>query len=185
MSQILLRAVVSLLAIAAGLAVYQIYCYRSVLFSPGEAAQLQPPSVDSWDSHPPFRVGLFIGVEGVTLSADASKFNLYDAHKDDEATLLVSQDEVSDIVGKLVATGLLEEAEMNSPAVVSSPQNYTMIVAWPDRTREFNWTVRDECRVPEKYLSILEEVNNRRMVPLITRFFNHNRRGLFSINGAT
>jgi hypothetical protein len=184
MLKTLLRAVIFLLALAAGLAVYQIYRYRVILFSSGEAAHFQPPSVEGWDSYPPIRLGVFIGVEGVTFSADGSKFNMYDDHKDQETAVLVSQDELSDIVGKLVAAGLLEEKEMNSPLVFSLPLDDTIIVAWPDETREFSWIVRDECRVPERYLFILDEVNSRRNVPLIRRVLNHNRPELFPIEGA-
>lgn len=184
MVQILLRAVVSLLALAAGLAIYHIYGYCVVLFSPAEAARVQPLSVEGWDSYPPIRLAVFIGVEGVTFSADASKFDLYDDYKDQEMVVLVSQDELSEIVGKFVAAGLLEEKEMNSPIVVSLPQNYTIIMAWPDKTREFTWTVRDEYRVPEKYLLVLDGVNNRYKVSLIRRFLNRNWPELFPIKGA-
>jgi hypothetical protein len=122
------------------------------------------------------RLGIFVGVDGVTFSSDNTKFNFFDDYKDREKAIMVSPGELSEIVHKLAATGLLEEKQSNSSLFISLPVNNTFYISWPDRTRQFSWIYDSECRVPEKYLSILEEVNVRYHEPLIKNFVDYNRR---------
>jgi hypothetical protein len=88
----------------------------------------------------------------------------------------VSATELSDIVGRLAAAGLLEEKQSNSSYFISLPVNNTFYISWPDKTRTYSWIHDTECRVPEKYLSIVGEVNIRHHDPLITNFVDYNRR---------
>ena len=143
---------------------------------------IEPLAVEHQESKIPLRLGIFIGVDAVTFSSDNRKFNLFDDYRKRETAIVVSSEELSEIVHQLVVAGLLKEEEC-IPSFISLPVNNTIIIAWPDGMREFTWTMNgDECRVPEKYLSVLEEVNGRHHAPLIEKFITYNR--LVPIYGA-
>jgi hypothetical protein len=135
---------------------------------------VQASPVDHKESQP-LRLGIFVGVDGVTFSTDNTKFNFFDEYSDREKTIMVSAAELSEIVDKLAAAGLLEERQSNSSYFISLPVDNTFYISWPDRTRQFSWIHDSECRVPEKYLSILEEVNVKHHDPLIKNFVDYNR----------
>ena len=132
--------------------------------------------LDYQDSLTPLRIGVFIGVDGVTFSADGNKFALYERYEDRETVVPMSPAELSDVAHELRSAGLFEEDEFNAPAFISLPQTYMIVLAWPDEVRQFIWISRDECRVPEKYLRILEELNRRDNLSLTRNFIAHNRR---------
>jgi hypothetical protein len=136
--------------------------------------QISP--VDQRSFQVPLRVGIFVGVDGVTFSIDNSGFNLFDDYRERESVIVVPQEELSEMVHQLIAAGLLEERQSNSSFAISLPVNNTIMIAWPDRVRTFTWIHDNECRVPEKYLSVLEEVNVRYRVPLIQDLITYNRR---------
>ncbi len=71
----------------------------------------------------------------------------------------MSPAQLMDLAHELKSAGLFEEAEFNAPIVVSLPQVYASVLAWPDEKRRFMWISRDECRIPEKYLRIFEKLN--------------------------
>ena len=133
-------------------------------------------AVDYQELQVPLRLGIFAGVDGVTFSTDHNSFGLFDGYSDREKAIMVSRDELSEVVHKLVAAGLLEESQFNAPSFISLPVGNTIRIAWADRAREFTWIYGDECRVPEKYLSVLEELNSRHSVPLLKDFITYNRR---------
>lgn len=154
-----------------------IYSTHSLIVEllPREAQPLiQPLPVEHQRS--PLRLGIFTGVDGVTFSCDSSMFNLFDDYRERETVITVSPEELSEIVHKLTAAGLLKEEEECIPSFISLPVNNTIIIAWPDGVREFTWIYADGCRVPEKYLSVLEEVTRRHHAPLIEEFITYNRR---------
>ena len=145
-----------------------------------QAAEIQTsfqiPPVEQQSFQVPLRVGIFAGVDGVTFSIDNSRFNLFDDYSERENVIMVPPEELFEMVHKLMAAGLLEERQWNSSFAISLPVNNTIMIAWPDRVRTFTWIHDNECRVPEKYLSVLEEVNVRYRVPLIQDLITYNRR---------
>ncbi len=145
-------------------------------------AEASVPTADIRESVTPLRIGIFIGVDGVTLSADGKKFGFYEDYDDREILIPVSPTELSDIVGNLRSAGLFEEAEFNSPFFVSLPQTFTIVIGWPDKDRRFTWITRDECRVPEKYLEILQKFNRRFKSTLIQDFVSYSHRNVSSEN---
>ena len=152
--------------------------HRWILNSLAEPAEVKVsiPPVDTHASLTPLRVGVFIGVDGVTLSADSKKFGFYEDYDDRETLVPMSPVELSNVVEQLRSAGLFEEAELNTPYFISLPQTYTIVVAWPDEHRRFTWITRDECRIPEKYLQILERLNTNLKLTVIQEFIAHNRR---------
>jgi hypothetical protein len=169
---------ISLLTFLFGVALYSSYRFGAELFSQdaGIRSSVQLRALDHQESQIRLRLGIFAGVDGVTFSTDNSRFNLFDDYRDRETAITVSPDELSDIVDRLVAAGLLEESHVNAPFFISLPVANTIMIAWPDRVRQFTWVYGDECRVPEKYLSLLEEVNARHRVTLLKAFITYNRR---------
>ena len=141
------------------------------------------PSVDSREDLTPLRVGIFIGVDGATLSADGKKFEFYEEYLDRETLVPMSPAELSDVVKQLRSAGLFAESESNTPYFISLPQTFTIEIAWPDQHRRFTWIPGDECRVPEKYLEILERLNRNRKLAVVQEFIDHNRRRKFSRDG--
>jgi hypothetical protein len=149
-----------------------------ILDSVDEAPKIQafiPPCTTRY-SLTPLRIGVFIGVDGATLSANGEKFAPYKAYEDRETIFLISPADLSDLARQLMSAGLFEEAEFNAPAVMSLPQAYTIILAWPEEVRQFTWFSGEECKVPEKYLKILETLNRNHDISLIGKFIAHNRR---------
>jgi hypothetical protein len=57
------------------------------------------------------------------------------------------------------------------------PKNLILyrVVAWPNGVRAFTWIRGDDCRVPEKYLTVFEEVNSGHHATLIDEFITCNR----------
>jgi hypothetical protein len=161
--------------------------HRSIFDSFREPAKIEPflPSLAYRDSLTPLRIGVFIGVDGVTLSANGKKFAPYKAYEDRETIILMSPADISDLAQQLGAAGLFEEAEFNAPAFISLPQTYTIVIAWPDEQRQFTWISRDECSVPEKYLRIFQKLNRNLELPLIRDFIAHNRRQVSSARPRT
>ena len=164
----------ALFTFLAGVAIYS-------LVEPSSDATINQPLVqaslvDHNESQLPLRLGIFVGVDGVTLSTENTKFDLFDEYRDREKAIMVSTAELSEMVDKLAAAGLLEERQSNSSYFISLPVNNTFYISWPDRTRQFSWIHDSQCRVPEKYLSILEEVNVKHHDPLIKNFVDYNRR---------
>ena len=156
--------------------------HRSLLDSFREPAKIEPFLLSLFyrDSLTPLRLGVFIGVDGVTLSADGKKLAPYKAYEDRETVVPMSPAELTDVADQLRSAGLFEEAELNAPAVISLPQSYTIVLAWPDEERQFTWISRDECSVPEKYLRIFEKLNRNLNLPLVRDFIAHNRRQVLS-----
>jgi hypothetical protein len=140
--------------------------------------KLSVPPFDSRSSLTPLKIGIFIGVDGATLSADGKKFALYESYYDRETLVGMSPAELTDIVNQLRSAGLFEEAESNSPFFISLPQTFTITISWPDEDRRFTWITGDDCRVPEKYLQIFERLNNDLKLHVIQEFIAHNRWGV-------
>jgi hypothetical protein len=152
--------------------------HRSILNSPGEIQKIEPvgPALDRRASLTPLRIGIFIGVDSVTFSADGKKFEHYEGYEDRETLVAMSPGELMDLANRLRSAGLFEEAEFNAPMFVSLPQNFTIVIAWPDEQRRFTWIHGAECSVPEKYLEIFERLNGNLKLPLIRDFVVYNRR---------
>ena len=152
--------------------------HRWILNSLAETPEVKVsvPPFDTRESLTPLRIGIFIGVDGATLSADGKKFGFYEDYYDREVFVPISPAELRDVVHQLRSAGLFEEAELNSLFFVSLPQTFTIVVAWPDEHRRFSWIPGDECRVPERYLHILERLNDSRRLTLIQDFIRYNRR---------
>ena len=145
------------------------------------------PSVNTSESLTPLRIGVFVGVDGATFSADGKKFALYEDYLDRETLVPMSPAELSEIVTELRSSGLFEEDESHSPYFISLPQFYSIEIAWPDHHRRFIWITRDECRVPDKYLQVLERLDIDLKLDVVQRFLDDNRKvasspeGCFSI----
>ena len=168
----------ALLTFLVGLALYSSYRFGVELLTE-EAdirSSVQALGVDQPELQVPLRLGIFAGVDGVTFSTDNTTFNLFDDYRDREKAIIVSPDELSEVVHKLVATGLLQENHFNVPSFMSLPVDNTIRIAWADRALEFTWIYGDDCRVPEKYLSVLEELNGKHSDPLLKDFITYNRR---------
>jgi len=150
---------------------------RGIVSSWDEPAEVKVsvPSVNTSESLTPQRIGIFIGVDGATLSADGKKFDFFEEYADRETLVPVSPAELSDLITQLRSAGLFEEAESNSPFAISLPQSFSIEIVWPDHQRNFTWIIGDECRVPEKYLQILERLNSNRKVEVIRKFIYYNR----------
>jgi len=172
MSKTISYFLTSVLTFLFGVALYSSYRYGAQLFSQDAGIR----ALDHQESQIPLRLGIFAGVDGVTFSTDNTRFNLFDGYRDRETAITISPDELSDIIDRLLAAGLLEESHVNAPFFISLPVANTIMIAWPDRVRQFTWVYGDECRVPEKYLSILEDVNARHSVTLLKDFITYNRR---------
>ena len=175
MSRIIACLLTALFTFLVGVALYSTHSLIVELL-PREADNqqlIQPLPVEHQES--PLRLGIFAGVDGVTFSCDNSRFNLFDDYTERETVIMVSPAELSEMVRKLTAAGLLKE-EVCIPSFISLPVNNTIIIAWPGEIREFTWIYADGCRVPEKYLSVLEEVTRRHHAPLIEEFITYNRR---------
>ena len=145
-------------------------------------AEASVPTPDIRESLTPLRIGIFIGVDGVTLSADGKLFGFYEDYHEREMLVPISPAELSEVLNQLRSAGLFEEAKFNSPFFVSLPQTFTIVVAWPDQHRRFIWILGDGCSVPEKYLQVLERFNGDLKLKLIHDFIAHNRRGVSSEN---
>ena len=169
---------IALLTFVVGVAIYWSYHFGVELLSEedNDRASVQISPVDHQALQVPLRLGVFVGVDGVTFCSDNTKFNFFDDYSDREKVIMVSPEELSEVVHKLVAAGLLEERQSNSSFFVSLPVDNTFYISWPDRMRHFTWIHDSECRVPEKYLSVLEEVNVRYHDQLIQNFIDYNRR---------
>jgi len=151
--------------------------HRWILNSLAETPEVKVsvPPFDTRESLTPLRVGIFIGVDGATLSADGKKFTFYESYDDRETLVGMSPAELSEIVNQLRSAGLFEEAEFNAPVFVSLPETYTITVAWPDESRHFTWITRNGCRVPDKYLQIFERLNDDLKLQVIQEFVAQNR----------
>jgi len=151
--------------------------HQSVLNSLSETPKIEAlvPSLDTKDSLTPLRIGVFIGVDGVTLSADGKRFGDYEGYEDREMVVPLSPAELLDLTHELKSAGLFEEAEFNTPYFISLPQVHAIVLAWPDEERRFMWIRGDECRIPEKYLRIFERLNVDHGLPLIKEFIAYNR----------
>ncbi|HKU74427.1 MAG TPA: hypothetical protein VJR02_10930 [Pyrinomonadaceae bacterium] len=149
---------------------------RNTLAEIAEVKEVSVPPFDTRESLTPLRIGIFIGVDGATLSADDKKFAFFESYEDRETLVGMSPAQLSDIVNQLRSAGLFEEAEFNTPFFVSLPQTYAIIIAWPDGYRRFIWITRDDCKVPEKYLQIFERFNRDLKLHVIQDFIAHNRR---------
>jgi hypothetical protein len=135
---------------------------------------IEPLAFEDQASEIPLRIGIFIGVDAVTFSSDNSKFDLFDDYRSRETPILISSGELSEIVHQLMSAGLLTE-QTCTPSFISLPVNHTIIVAWPNAVRAFTWIRGDDCRVPEKYLTVFEEVNSRHHASLLEKFITSNR----------
>jgi len=144
------------------------------LDEPAEVKVSVPP-VNTSDDLTPLRIGIFIGVDGATLSADGKKFEFYEQYLDRETLVPMSPAELRELVSQLRSAGLFDEDELNTPAFISLPETFTIVIAWPDQHQRFTWITRDECRVPEKYLQILERINVDRKLELVQQFLDFNR----------
>ena len=171
---------IALFTFFGGVTTYWLHHFGAELLSEDDntRSSVQVSVVEHQVLQGPLRLGIFVGVDGVTFSSDNTKFNFFDDYRDREKVIKVSPEELSEIVHKLVAAGLLEERQWNSSFFVSLPVDYTFFISWPDRMRNFTWIHDSECRVPEKYLDVLEEVNVRYHDQLIQNFIDYNRRNV-------
>ena len=167
---------IALLTFVSGTALTNVYRWMLNKLDHPPAVEVSIPPADIRESLTPLRMGIFIGVDGATLSADGKKFEFFDDYKQRETLLPISPAELSDLVAQLRVAGLFEEAELNSPFFISLPQTFTIVIAWPDEQRSFTWIPGDKCRVPDKYLQIFERLNRNLQVTLIQDFIAHNQR---------
>ena len=150
--------------------------YRSFVNSLDEPAEVKIsiPTGNTSETLTPLRIGIFVGVDGSTFSADGKRFEFYEDYLDREKLVPMSPAELNDLLAQLRTAGLFEEAESNSPYFISLPQIYTIVIAWPDKQRWVTWIRGDECRVPEKYLQIIERFNSHRKLDAVQEFIDHN-----------
>jgi len=103
----------------------------------------------------PLRVGIFVGVDGVTLSQDGSKFALFKNYRHREVALKVSRSELISIVNSLMTRGFANDVSVKCPDGPGiPPQTYEIRITWPKKGIVHRWYHADGCQAPEKYLEV-------------------------------
>ena len=127
----------------------------------------------------PLRVGIFVGVDGVTLSQDGSKFALFKNYRHREVALKVSRSELISIVKSLMTRGFANDVSVKYPDGSGiPPQTYEIRIKWPNKEIVHRWYHADGCQAPEKYLEVLNALERTHKQPLIRKFIDANREKL-------
>jgi len=127
----------------------------------------------------PLRVGIFIGVDDVTLSQDVSKFALFKNYRHREVALKVSRSELISIVNSLMTRGFANDVSVKCPDGPGiPPQTYEIRITWPKKEIVHRWYHADGCQAPEKYLEVLNALERTHKQPLIRKFIDANREKL-------
>jgi hypothetical protein len=126
---------------------------------------------------PPVRIGLFIGVDGVTYSCDGSRFDLYREYRDRESMTNVSTSELARVVSRLTEAGLLNEKSRGLGGTITIPaQTLEIRIQWPGREFHCTWFWRPGSQVPGKYLDILDDVPASWKTEFLRKFVDANRK---------
>ncbi len=127
----------------------------------------------------PLRIGLFVGVDGVTYSSDGSKFGLYGKYADRELVRKVPAEELVRLVSRLTEAGLLNEKPPRLDVMKIPPQTYEVRIQWADHEYHCRWYHSHHCvggcHVPSKYLDILDDVPVSWRADLPRKFVDQNR----------
>jgi len=123
-------------------------------------------------------VGIFVGVESITLSTNRSKFGLYNYRPPTEFPVKVSRRQLLSLTNSLLSKGFADDAPVGYPLPLSfdvPPQTYQIRIKWAKQEIVRRWYHADGYQVPEKYLQILEELQEKVKQPVLKKFIEQNR----------
>ena len=125
----------------------------------------------------PLRVGIFVGVDSITLSTNGSKFGLYNYRPPRELPVKVSRRQLLSLTEKLLSTGLADETQVADPDGFGiPPQTYEIRIKWAKQEIVRRWYHSYGHQVPEKYLQVLEEFQEKVKQPVLKQFIEQNRK---------
>ena len=127
-------------------------------------------------SEPPLRVGIFVGVDSITLSTNGSKFGLYNYRPPTEFPVKVSRRQLLSLTNSLLSKGFADDAQVGYPRSFDvPPQTYEIRIKWAKQEIVRRWYHSPGHQVPEKYLQVLEEFQEKVRQPVLKQFIEENR----------
>ena len=127
-------------------------------------------------SEVPLRIGIFVGVDSITLSTNGSKFGLYNYRTPVERTVKVSRRQLLNLANRLLSNGFADDAPVTYPRDVGvPPQTYEIRIKWTRQEIVRRWYHSEGHQVPEKYLQVLEELQEKVKQPVLKTFIEQNR----------
>jgi len=127
-------------------------------------------------SEAPLRVGIFVGVDSITLSTNGSKFGLYNYRPPRELPIRVSRRQLLNLTEKLLSRGLADESQVAYPDGSGiPPETYEIRIKWAKQEIVRRWYHSPGHQVPEKYLHVLEEFQEKVRQPVLKQFIEENR----------
>ena len=127
-------------------------------------------------SEVPLRVGIFVGVDSITLSTNGSKFGLYNYRPPVERPVKVSRRQLLNLANSLLTKGFADDAPVGYPRDVDiPPQTYEIRIKWSKQEIVRRWYHSGGHQVPEKYLQVLEELQEKVKQPVLQTFIEQNR----------
>jgi len=125
----------------------------------------------------PLRVGIFVGVESITLSTNGSKFGLYNYRPPTEFPVKVSRRQLLSLTNSLLSKGFADDAQVGYPRSFDvPPQTYEIRIKWAKQEIVRRWYHADGYQVPAKYLQVLEELQEKVKQPVLKKFIEQNRK---------
>jgi hypothetical protein len=99
----------------------------------------------------PLRVGIFVGIESITLSTNGSKFGLYNYRPATEFPVKVSRRQLLSLTNSLLSKGFADDAPVGYPRIVDvPPQTYEIRIKWAKQEIVRRWYHADGYRVTRK-----------------------------------
>jgi hypothetical protein len=130
-------------------------------------------------SEVPLRVGIFVGVDSITLSTNGSKFGLYNYRPPREFLVKVSRRQLLSFTNSLLSKGFADDAPVGYPADGGiPPQTYEIRIKWAKQEIVRRWYHSAGHQVPQKYLQVLEELQEKVKQPVLNMFIEQNRETL-------
>lgn|GEM_PF-2473625 len=124
----------------------------------------------------PLRVGIFVGVDSITLSTNGSKFGLYNYRPPRELPVKVSRRQLLGLADRLLAKGFADDTPVGYPSGNGiPPQTYEIRIKWTKQEIVGRWYHADGHQVPEKYLQVLEALQEKVKQPVLKQFIEENR----------
>jgi hypothetical protein len=124
----------------------------------------------------PLRVGIFVGVDSITLSKNGSKFGLYNYRPPTESPVKVSRRQLLSLADRLLSKGFADDRQVDYPGGSGiPPQTYEIRIKWAKQEIVRRWYHADGYQVPEKYLQVLEELQEKIKQPVLKKFIEQNR----------
>jgi hypothetical protein len=124
----------------------------------------------------PLRVGIFVGVDSITLSTNGSKFGLYNYRPPRELPVKVSRRQLLSLADRLLSQGFADDTQVGYPSGIGiPPQTYEIRIKWAKQELVRRWYQADGHQVPEKYLQVLEALQEKVKQPVLKQFIEQNR----------